>query len=588
MSNIDPIAFDMRKFLVDAAYKTDGYKNIISSVYDGNVTAQYFLKALAIHVFFNTRNADEDERYREVADSFINLLRPLAQHNFVGSNLERVIETLFDPRRNADINFEEFTKENTDNKDCKRTYDIAVTLGKYFAERDADPKVKNKNLIDLKVFNQLHGRAVETEANAPTEGSWDWLGFGDTSNNAQNSTDKSGDSQSSAGSANTENKQQIAAILEARHQFAAIKTYRPEEVARIATDLFRKLVTLAKPSPDESHYKTAQRLEIPGKISLRTIKEALEGSRNLNPGTLAANDAIEIWMPELVQDKKYRKEVTNYLSGIPLAHVKRPAHDLLHYVTSHDAGIKDFMPLMQYQYRMSNARFCNEVLEIKEDEYGRLIRNECKSPTGILLIKQVADKLGLLGDEDLLILQKLTFRIPLDVTQDTLNHCFNPSANNPYSLDLDAMGRDRAVSLSRFFELLCMARGKYDFEGIAQAIYPDEDAVHSRKILSDSIGNFSPRGGFDVEKEAKIKKKGVQTISAALGQKIAEYAFPEDPALRAQCVEFLSSEKKYHRPGTEVAAAIWKTRRQRGHSSSIRVLNEKSDKAGDVVESNSR
>jgi len=265
----------------------------------------------------------------------------------------------------------------------------------------------------------------------------------------------------------------------------------------------------------------------------------------------------------LVREEKYREEVANYLTGIPLAHIEHPGHDLLHYATSHKAGIADFLRLAQCHYRTGHEEFYRDILQMEEHAYVRLSMGKCQRSIGnVDIVTQAATNLGL-NEEDSLIFRKLALRMPLNVTQDTLNQCFTPGENNPYSLNAEAMGRDRAISLSRFYELLRIVRGKRDFTEMAAAICPrdDEDTVESRREMGTAIRNMSPRGGFDPEVEAGMNEQPVKTMKLHLAQKVAAYAFPEDISLQAQCIAFLSSEK-YHASRTEVADKIWATRRR--------------------------
>lgn len=379
---------------------------------------------------------------------------------------------------------------------------------------------------------------------------------------------------------------QEEAIKAARTKFAALETYDDKAIANIATELFLELVensTLSKGYMAKSLFEAADE-----KISIPTFQVLVSGRGKLNHESFAVGGAVDALVPKLLVKSEYVDEVKNYLTGMPLQKTENVAHDALHYVKDHGGDIGDFLRLMRWHHRKEIEAFATEVLHIKKDGFTRLSMGKCQRSIGETdIVTTACDSLKITDEEDRLIFRKMAILIPLDANQDALKNCFKPAPPEPpadpeakvkpkkhYFVNAEAVEPlDRAVALSRFYELLRMVHGKRDFEELAAAIAEHGklgDAVADE--INRSMHNTGGRGGFDEEKEGKIKEKSNKTVRPNIAKAIANFAFPEkadkvdeeNKELRKNCEAFLNKEKKSDRSQSAAETELWTTRHEAG------------------------
>ncbi len=370
---------------------------------------------------------------------------------------------------------------------------------------------------------------------------------------------------------------QKAAIEEARKQFAELKTHDEKAIAAISTQLILQLV---EHSPLGTGYKAKKLHEAAaGKISIPTF-QSLVGGGTLNPESFAVGGAVDALVPNLVIDPSYRDEVTNYLIGIPLPQMQAPAHDVVNYVKDKQGNIADVMRLMRRHHRRDIEHFCSDVLHFKKDAFTRLTMGKCQRSIGETdIVATAITNLGLEAEDDQLIFRKMALLIPLDTTQEALRECFTPPPITPVTDEIDAIETkkkhyfvnadatepvDRAVALSRFYELLRMVHGKRDFDELAEAVAAKSGRGSAvQEEISRGMNNSGGRGGFDPEKEEKIKEKSNRKLNIDIAKAVADFAFPDpaDTTLRDQCIEFLGSEEKYRLSQSAALDKAWVTRR---------------------------
>jgi hypothetical protein len=226
-----------------------------------------------------------------------------------------------------------------------------------------------------------------------------------------------------------------------------------------------------------------------------------------------------------------------------------------------------------------------EVLGIDRSQYEKIIGDQLKAPKTSYL-NQLAIRLGAASntqpvsenenEEELTAWRRYMLGISTDINQDAVNHCFDPSSR--HAMDMDGYGSRRTVAMAKFFKLLMDRYGFTDRTQLAKLIaqrngLDEQVAIQMRSTFNNLAGGESNAdvdiAGKTQDEIASIvgRENRVRLMPKHMAEHVSNAVFPDDSALKAQCMDFLTHEKYKTPPEVEAAnksVALKKIRSERG------------------------
>lgn len=380
-------------------------------------------------------------------------------------------------------------------------------------------------------------------------------------------------------------KEQREAIESARAKFEAMAVYNEQEASNIATVLFKDIVRYSA--------VLAGAPNVPGEIcklagcpnKQQSIRDWINGTRNVHPETLIEDRLADKIAGAFLAppNQAAAAEVSLYLRGIPWAQRTR-GHALLEYAKTHKLDRKQLLRLDRLQTGQMVTAYA-ESLGLTKLEYDNIFQGYKRgSGVGDKIVQAVIKKAarGFMSvnpeeevpPEDMRMFRQIAFGIPLDITQEKLNHCFSADAPPKNRIDVVTCEKDQhAFALGDFFRMLGDVYAFRNNGDMASTIASQAGLGETIALeLRNAINACSREKGKYIPKPGDRLSRG---LSRNFADMVARFAFPAvdgaGTTLQDDCRYFLDRDN-YTQDRSEVMARGWETRRAKpsaGHAGNV-------------------